>query len=360
MTAERQRLSGDAHALGRWRKWGPYLADRAWGTVREDYSANGDAWKFFPHDLARSKAYRWGEDGIAGFCDRYQVLCWSMAFWNERDPILKERYFGLVPSEGNHGEDVKECYFYVDALPSHAYQRMLYKYPQRAFPYAELIEGNRARGSREPEYELIDTGAFDDDRYFDIEIEIAKEDEDSLVMRVTAHTRGRERAPLHLIPQLWFRNTWAWDGRNAAPPAIAATDDGALLAADSVAPPLAGLLHETRLGPHRLELPPGTRLLFTDNETNGPRVFGPAAQSRSAFTKEAFHRRIVDADEQAVNPAMRGTKACGWLRVEIEPGQSYTMDMRLKSPLPAPRGKGGASARGEGRPAPDVIADRRK
>ena len=330
MIAERQRLSGDAHALARWRKWGPYLADRAWGTVREDYSANGDAWSYLPHDLARFKAYRWGEDGIAGVSDRYQVLCWSMAFWNERDPILKERYFGVVPSEGNHGEDVKECYFYVDALPSHAYQRMLYKVPQRAFPYVELIEGNRARSSREPEYELIDTGAFDDDRYFDIEIEIAKEDEDSLVMRVTAHNRGRERAPLHLIPQLWFRNTWAWDGRNATPPAIVAAEDGALLADDSAAPPLAGLLHETRLGPHRLELPPGTRLLFTDNETNGPRVFGPGAQSRSAFTKEAFHRRIVDGDEGAVNPAMRGTKACGWLRVEIEPGQSYTMDMRLE------------------------------
>src|SRR5438105_5500724 len=330
MNAERQRLTGDAHHRARWHKWGPYLADRAWGTVREDYSESGDAWSYLPHDLARSKAYRWGEDGIAGFCDRYQILCWSMAFWNERDPILKERYFGLVPSEGNHGEDVKECYFYVDALPSHAYQRMLYKVPQRAFPYVELIEGNRARSSREPEYELIDTGAFDDDRYFDIEIEIAKEDEDSLVMRVTAHNRGRERAPLHLIPQLWFRNTWAWDGRNAMPPVITATADGALLADNSAAPPLAGLLHETRLGPHRLELPPGTRLLFTDNETNGPRVFGPGAQSRSAFTKEAFHRRIVDGDEGAVKPAMRGTKACGWLRVEIEPGQSYAMDMRLE------------------------------
>jgi hypothetical protein len=331
MNAERQRLGGDAHALARWRKWGPYLADRAWGTVREDYSASGDAWSFLPHDLARSKAYRWGEDGIAGFCDRYQVLCWSMAFWNERDPILKERYFGLVPNEGNHGEDVKEYYFYIDALPSHAYQRMLYKYPQRAFPYAELIEGNRARSSSDPEFELIDTGVFDDGRYFDIEIEIAKEDEDSLVMRVTAHNRGPERAPLHLIPQLWFRNMWAWDGRNAAPPVITATEDGALLADDSAAPPLAGLLHETRLGPHRLELPPGTRLLFADNETNGPRVFGPQAQSRSAFTKDAFHRRIVNGDEGAVNPAQRGTKACGWLRADIDPGQSFTMDMRLRA-----------------------------
>src|SRR6202022_2337929 len=202
MNREKERQSGDAHQGERWHKWGPFLADRAWGTVREDYSENGDAWAFLPHDLARSKAYRWGEDGIAGFCDRYHILCWSMAFWNERDPILKERYFGLVPGEGNHGEDVKECYFYVDALPSHAYQRMLYKYPQRPFPYDELVELNRSRTALEPELELIDTGIFDDDRYFDIEIEIAKEDADTLVFRVTAHNRGPERAPLHFIPQL--------------------------------------------------------------------------------------------------------------------------------------------------------------
>ncbi|HEX9492577.1 MAG TPA: glucosidase, partial [Thermoanaerobaculia bacterium] len=178
MNAEKQRLSGDVHQSARWHKWGPYLADRAWATVREDYSENGDAWSFLPHDLARSKAYRWGEDGIAGFCDRYQILCWSLALWNERDPILKERYFGLVPSEGNHGEDVKEYYFYLDAVPSHAYQRMLYKYPQRAFPYSQLVDENRKRGTGDPEFELIDTGIFDDQRYFDIVIEIAKESED--------------------------------------------------------------------------------------------------------------------------------------------------------------------------------------
>src|SRR3989441_1994610 len=166
-----------------WRRWGPYLSDRAWATVREDYSNSGDAWGFLPHDLARSKAYRWGEDGIAGFCDRYQILCWSLALWNEHDPILKERYFGVVPSEGNHGEDVKECYFYVDALPSHAYQRMLYKYPQRAFPYQQLIDENRRRDAGDAEFELIDSGIFDDGRYFDIEIEVAKEDPETLVMR---------------------------------------------------------------------------------------------------------------------------------------------------------------------------------
>src|SRR4029077_1898392 len=283
MNAEKERLSGDAHQRSRWAKWGPYLADRAWGTVREDYSADGNAWAFLPHELARSKAYRWGEDGIAGFCDRYQILCWSMAFWNERDPILKERLFGLVPGEGNHGEDVKEYYFYLDALPSHAYQRMLYKYPQRAYPYAQLVEENRRRGAGDAEFELIDTGIFDDQRYFDIVIEAAKESEDALVFRVTAHNRGPDRAPLHLIPQLWFRNTWSWNGAGGVQPQIL-TRDGSLIADDSAAPPLPGLLADTRLGPDRLELPPEARLLFTDNETNGHRVFGSSADSRSRFT----------------------------------------------------------------------------
>jgi hypothetical protein len=331
MNPEKERLSGDAHQRARWAKWGPYLADRAWGTVREDYSADGDAWSFLPHDLARSKAYRWGDDGIAGFCDRYQILCWSMAFWNERDPILKERYFGLVPSEGNHGEDVKECYFYLDALPSHAYQRMLYKYPQRAFPYAQLVDENRRRGPADAEYELIDTGIFDDQRYFDIVIEAAKESEDAIVFRISAHNRGPERAPLHLIPQLWFRNTWSW---NAAthPHAVLHASDGGILADDSAGPPLPGLLADTHLGPYRLELPPEAQVLFTDNETNAQRVFGNWAESRSNFTKDAFHRRIVSGERDAVNPAQTGTKACGWLRVEIEPGGCHVMEMRLAPP----------------------------
>ncbi|HEY8130371.1 MAG TPA: glucosidase, partial [Thermoanaerobaculia bacterium] len=329
----------------------PYLSDRSWATVREDYSQNGDPWSFLPHDLARSKAYRWGEDGIAGFCDRYQILCWSMAFWNERDPILKERYFGLVPGEGNHGEDVKEQYFYLDAVPSHAYQRMLYKYPQRAFPYAQLVEENRRRGAGEPEFELIDTGVFDDQRYFDIVIEIAKESEDALLFRITAHNRGPDRAPLHFIPQLWFRNTWSWNGSNLPMPAMQAFDGG-ILADDSTAPPLAGLLADTRLGPHRLELPRDAQLLFTDNETNGPRVFGPPAQSHSRFTKDAFHRFIVNGERDAVNPAQKGTKACGWLRVEIDPGASYAMHMRL---LAADRGPRLAD-----REIDKVILERRK
>jgi hypothetical protein len=326
--AEKTRLAEPS----RWRNWGPYLSDRSWGTVREDYSADADPWAFFPHDHARSRAYRWGEDGIAGFCDRYQILCWSMAFWNERDPILKERYFGLIPTEANHGEDVKECYFYVDALPSHAYQRMLYKYPQRAYPYQQLIDESRRRSVGDPEFELIDTGLFDDGRYFDIEIEIAKEDAESLVFRVTAHNRGPERAPIHLIPNLWFRNTWAWNGGSAAPPRIHHLPGLGLVADDSQAPPLAGLVHDTRVGVRVLEVVGDARMLFTDNETNAERLFG--AQSRSRFTKDAFHRHIVQGDEGATNPEQFGTKACAWVRHEVEPGRSATMLMRLR-PLDA-------------------------
>jgi len=348
--SERDRLSSDNHHLLAWRKWGPYLSDRAWGTVREDYSANGDAWSYFPHDHARSKAYRWGEDGIAGFCDRYQILCWAMAFWNERDPILKERYFGLVPTEGNHGEDVKEYYFHVDALPSHAYQRLLYKYPQRAYPYEWLIRENRERGARDPEFELIDTGIFDDDRYFDIEIEIAKEDADTLVFRVTAHNRGPERAPLHLIPNLWFRNTWSWGGTFPPTPVITRIDGG-LLADDSNAPPLAGLLHDSHLGPHVFEVPEGAEILFTDNETNMPRIYGPQAQSRSRYVKDAFHRSIVNGELDAVNPEHRGTKACAWMRFEIDPGEAAVMHMRLS---PATRNPQPAT------PIDDIIEIRKK
>jgi len=322
---ERDRLAQHAH----WRTWGPFLADRAWGTVREDYSADSDPWKYFPHDIARSKAYRWGEDGIAGVCDRYQTLCWAMAFWNERDPILKERYFGLIPNEGNHGEDVKECYFYLDALPSHAYQRMLYKYPQREYPYRRLIEENRGRGLNDPEFELIDSGVFDDGRYFDIEIEIAKEDADTLVFRITAHNRGPDRAPIHLIPHLWFRNTWGWGPQPVQPPVIRAVD-GNLLADDSNAPPLSGLLHETRLGPRLLEVPEGAKLLFTNNETNNERLYGTA--SRTPYVKDAFHRYIVQGEEGAVNPEQTGTKACAWMRYEVEPGEAAVMVMRLSRP----------------------------
>src|SRR5882724_12022024 len=207
---ERARLAQIADDMSGWRRWGPYVSDRSWGTVREDYSADGDAWGYLTYDRARAKAYRWGEDGIAGICDRYQLLCFAPTLWNERDPHLKERLFGVTPYEGNHGEDVKEYYFHVDNTPSHSYMCLLYKYPQAAFPYRALIEENQRRGGQGPEYELLDTGVFDDDRYFDVFIEYAKADPEDLAIRITAHTRGPEAAPLHILPTLWFRNTWSW------------------------------------------------------------------------------------------------------------------------------------------------------
>ncbi|MEO6486873.1 MAG: glucosidase, partial [Thermoanaerobaculia bacterium] len=328
LDAERERLQAEPTELALWRKWGPYLSDRSWGTVREDYSADCDPWKFFPHEMARSKAYRWGEDGIAGFSDRYQILCWSLAMWNGRDPILKERFFGVVPTEGNHGEDVKECYFYVDALPTHAYQRMVYKYPQAEFPYARLSAENRRRGAGDPELELIDTGVFDDGRYFDVEIEVAKETPESMVMRVTAHNRGPERATIHLIPQLWFRNRWSWGPEPLREPIIRATANG-LLADDTDATPLSGLLQKTRLGPRLLEVPAGAELLFTNNETNSPRVFDPSWNSRSPYVKDAFHRYIVNGERGAVNPNREGTKACAWMKFDVEPGSAAVMQMRF-------------------------------
>ncbi|HVT05432.1 MAG TPA: glucosidase [Thermoanaerobaculia bacterium] len=352
--AERLRITGGDQL--RWRRWGPYLSDRSWGTVREDYSASGDAWGNLPHDLARSKAYRWGEDGIAGFCDRYQILCFSMAFWNESDPILKERYFGLIPSEGNHGEDVKEYYFYVDASPSHAYQRLLYKYPQHEYPYAALIEENRKREGKGPEFELIDTGIFDDNKYFDIEIEIAKETPETLAIRVTAHNRGPEAAAIHLLPHLWFRNVWAWDGENRETPVIYAEKGAngsiALIADDSKAPPLPGLLADTRLGAHKLELSDGVDFFFTDNETNAPRVYGPGAQSKSTYVKDAFHRRVVWGDTNATNPEMKGTRACARQRTMVAPGESAVLRMRL-SPV-------NGDSKGSIASVDDTIAKRRR
>ncbi len=331
-TVEHERLAGLHGDLSSWRRWGPYVSDRSWGTVREDYSPDGAAWDYFPHDLARSKAYRWGEDGLAGFCDRYQVLCFALALWNERDPILKERLFGLVPSEGNHGEDVKECYFFLDATPTHSYQKWLYKYPQRAFPYEQLLEENRARQAGGPEFELMDTGVFDDDRYFDVFVEYAKADPEDLAIRVTVWNRGPEPAPLRVLPHLWFRNTWAWGPQPGPTPVIRAGPAGAgfvsLVADDTTAEPLRNLPIPYRLGPRHLYLEDAGELLFTDNETNAPRVLGPWAQSRSAWVKDAFHRQVVDG-ETASNPAHRGTKACGHFRTLVPAGGSITLRLRL-------------------------------
>src|SRR5687767_13873834 len=246
MNAEEKRLEEARQRTKHWKRWGPYLSERAWGTVREDYSPNGSAWDYFPHDHARSRSYRWNEDGIAGICDRHQRICFALALWNGRDPILKERMFGLTSAEGNHGEDVKEYYFYLDSTPTHSYMKMLYKYPQQELPYQRLIDENRRRAGRGLEYELIDTGIFDEDRYFDIVIEYAKATPEDLCIRIEAINRGPEPAPLHLLPQLWFRNTWAW-GREPGPePVIAPGPRGeghlSLVADESALPPLSQVL----------------------------------------------------------------------------------------------------------------------
>jgi hypothetical protein len=333
LTLEHERLAGLHGELAAWRRWGPYLSERSWGTVREDYSKDGAAWDYFPHDLARSKAYRWGEDGLAGFCDRYQILCFGLALWNERDPILKERLFGLVPSEGNHGEDVKEAYFYLDATPTHSYLKYLYKYPQRAFPYGALVDENRRRQGGGPEFELADTGVFDEGRYFDVFVEYAKAGPEDIAIRITAWNRGPEAAPLHVLPHLWFRNTWAWGAEPGPTPRIREGLSGAafvsLDADDSSAEPLRNLPHAYRLGERHLYAPPGAELLFTENETNAPRVLGPWAQSVTPWVKDAFHRSVVDGDTTACNPSRVGTKACVHLQATVPPGESVVFRLRL-------------------------------
>jgi hypothetical protein len=334
-TREHERLAApDVNGIAPWRRWGPYVCERSWGTVREDYSADGEAWNFLPHDLARSKAYRWGEDGIAGICDRYQLLVFALAFWNGRDPILKERFFGLTPMEGNHGEDVKECYFYLDNTPTHSYMRMLYKYPQPAFPYAQLIEENRSRSARDPEFELLDTGIFNDDRYFDVFVEYAKAGPEDICIRIEAFNRGLEDATLHLLPHLWFRNHWAWTDPPGLEPRIhcVPTKDGSLcVAADSEsATPLRNLQFEYRTGVMRLYGPPGGSVLFTNNETNAERVFGPGHHSRTPHVKDAFHRHIIQG-EDSVSREQAGTKCCFQYTRSIPAGKSTVLEMRLVS-----------------------------
>ena len=332
-TAEHLRLAEGATAIvPPWRRWGCYVSDRSWGTVREDYSPTGDAWTYLPHDKARSKAYRWGEDGIAGVCDRYQLLVFAPAFWNGRDPILKERLFGLTSSEGNRGEDVKEYYFYADATPSGSYMKLLYKYPHREYPYGELLNENRRRGGGGMEYELLDTGVFDDDAYFDIVVEYAKNDPDDICIRIEAFNRGAGDAELHIIPQLWFRNTWAWGPARGPEPRIAPGQSGngwqSLVADDSTANPLPNLMFDYRLGARYLYAPSGGSALFTDNETNAEVVYGPGNTSASRFTKDAFHRQIVNG-EHAANPAGAGTKACLHYRTTVPARGSYVAHFRL-------------------------------
>jgi hypothetical protein len=314
-SAERDRLAEDDRGAARWKLWGPYLSERQWGTVREDYSPNGNAWGYFSHDQARSRAYRWGEDGIAGISDDSQRLCLALALWNGRDPILKERLFGLTNGEGNHGEDVKELYYYLDATPTHSYLKYLYKYPQAEFPYAWLVEESRRRGKDQPEFELIDTGVFDADRYFDVFVEYAKAAPEDILMRVTAHNRGPETATIHLLPQLWFRNTWSWR-QNGKRPEISVLADGSLAA------------RLKRLGEYLLYAAGEPELLFTDNDSNLGRLFGVTGVP--GHVKDAFHAYLVHRRWDAINPARTGTKAVAHYRLEVAAGGAMQVRLRLR------------------------------
>ncbi|WP_405671344.1 MGH1-like glycoside hydrolase domain-containing protein [Streptomyces canus] len=310
--AERRRLAeADAGAVP-WRRWGPYLSERQWGTVREDYSDDGDAWSYFTHDQARSRAYRWGEDGIAGVSDDKQRLCFALALWNGRDPLLKERMFGLTNAEGNHGEDVKEYYFHLDNTPTHSYMKYLYKYPQGEFPYGDLVTTNQGRGREDLEYELLDTGVFDENRYFDVFVEYAKAGPEDLLIEITAHNRGPGEAVLHVLPTLWFRHTWSWAG-GVAVPNLSLTQSA--IRAD----------HE-ELGTRRLYFD-GAEALFTDNETNNERIFG--SPNSTPYVKDGIDRFVVHGVEEAVNPARTGTKAAVHHALTIPAGDSARIRLRL-------------------------------
>jgi hypothetical protein len=321
--AEELRLAQAKNRDANWQRWGPYLAERQWGTVREDYSEHGEAWGYFSHDQSRSRAYRWGEDGLLGICDRECRLCFGLALWNGRDPILKERLFGLTGPEGNHGEDVKECYYYLDSTPTHSYMKALYKYPQCEFPYAQLVEENRRRGKTDAEFELVDTGAFDEGRYFDVFAEYAKASPDDILIRLTIANRGPEAATVHLLPTLWFRNSWSWG----------CTHEGCELKPRLVADgPTSILAKHNTLGDMRLELEAGgletpPQLLFTDNETNVRRVF--SADGGPQFAKDAFHDYVIHGDRAAVNPSEFGTKAAAHYVLTIPAGGEQVIRLRL-------------------------------
>ena len=313
-TAEGRRLLAARNDVT-WRQWGPYLSERQWGTVREDYSPGGTAWEYFPHDHARSRAYRWGEDGLCGFGHENLAWCMGLALWNGRDPILKERLFGLTNSEGNHGEDVKELYYYQDGLPTHSYMRMLYKYPQAAFPYDALVAENRRRGKDQPEYEVVDTGVFDDGRYFDVTVEYAKDAPDDLLMRVTVANKGPDAASVHVLPQLWSRNTWSWEPGTPRPE-LRAIQQGEVLARHIDVEDMSWFVEGD------------ADLLFCDNETNGQRVFGiPGAPS---YPKDAIHARVVGGNPAATNPVRAGTKCAAWHVLDIPSGGQVTLRCRFR------------------------------
>ena len=314
MNAEEMRLEETRAGKQNWKKWGPYLSERQWGTVREDYSQTGDAWNHFTHDQSRSRAYRWGEDGLAGFSDDRQLLCFALGLWNGQDPILKERLFGLNNGEGNHGEDVKEYYFYLDSTPTHSYLKYLYKYPQRAYPYLDLVTTNRHRSRTDHEYELVDTGAFDEDRYFDVFVEYAKASPDDVLIQITAHNRGPESATLHLLPSLWFRNTWSWGGA-AKRPALRHIAPGSIAAS------------HPDLGDFVLETEDADGFFFTENDTNLERLLD--IPNPSPYTKDAFHRLLVDGDSNAINPDRHGTKSAAYYRRSLEARSSVCVRLRL-------------------------------
>jgi hypothetical protein len=336
MTAEQARLDAARTQKAPWKTWGPYLSERQWGTVREDYSEGGNAWDYFTHDQARSRAYRWGEDGIAGISDDKQRLCFALALWNGKDPILKERLFGLTNSESNHGEDVKEYYFYLDSTPTHSYMKYLYKYPQAPFPYANLVDTSRGRSRNEFEYELLDTGVFNDNRYFDVFVEYAKESPENILIQITICNRGPEAAELHVLPTLWFRNQWSWAGDSDRPSLQRVGN-----AIEAVHP---------ALSEHHLYCDGAPTLLFTENETNTQRIFG--VSNRSPYVKDSINDYIVHGKTDAVNPEQRGTKAAAHYRVTVQPGGSQVIRLRLSDVAP---GKNGTFTDFE-----DVLAIRHK
>jgi hypothetical protein len=318
VTEEDQRLVQSQDRVAHWKRWGPYLSERQWGTVREDYSPHGDVWGYFPHDHARSRAYRWGEDGLGGLCDRHQHICFALALWNEKDPILKERLFGLSNPEGNHGEDVKEYYYYLDAAPTSCYLKYLYKYPHAAFPYDQLVAENGRRTRHDPEYELVDTGVFRENRYFDVFIEYAKQSVEEILIRITVSNRGPEAKRLHLLPTIWFRNRWDWGDPYDLPQVKR----------------IAGLpgmetleLTEFHYGQRWLIAEGAPTLLFTENETNVERLYGQ--KNRTPYVKDSFHRYLIEGERGAVNPGLTGTKAAAHYSAEIAPGKSSTLRLRL-------------------------------
>jgi hypothetical protein len=329
MTAEHRRLEDNRTGTADWLAWGPYLSERQWGTVREDYSAGGDAWDYFPHDQARSRAYRWGEDGLAGISDQGQRLCFSLALWNGVDPILKERMFGLTNSQGNHGEDAKDYWFYLDSTPTHSYMKLLYKYPQREFPYNDLVATNGRRSKDEFEYELLDTGIFAEGRYFDVFVEYAKAAPDDILVQVTAHNRGPDAATLALLPTLWFRNTWAQGGAEVPSLEQVASSGGAARVRAS----------QLELGEWFLSCEESAELLFCDNETNNQRLFG--SPNVATYAKDAINDYVVAGDADAVNPAHTGTKAAALHRLELEPGASAGVRVRLTSGSAGSKGRSG-------------------